>query len=113
MCRLAGGHPRALEAIYALLRYDLSRTLEDVFQRMRQRALINFLIVERFNRLNWAEQRIVEALAVYQQPVDPYAVSYPLEPYVPDSRSEYTLARLAELGFVRQDGSQYYLRMRR
>jgi tetratricopeptide (TPR) repeat protein len=111
-CRRAGGHPRALEALYGLLRYDLSLTLEDVVQRMRRRApneVVNFLIVERFNRLDWAEQRIVEALAVYQQPVDPDAVNYLLEPYVPDSRSEYTLARLAEQGFVRQDGSQYYL----
>jgi tetratricopeptide (TPR) repeat protein len=111
-CRLTGGHPRALEALYGVLRDDERLSLEQLVERMRQRSpggVVDYLIVERFNRLRWPNQRVVQALAVYEQPVEPAAVDYLLEPYAPGELSEYALARMKNQGLVRQDGPRYYL----
>jgi tetratricopeptide (TPR) repeat protein len=111
-CRLTSGHPRALEALYGALRYDNRLSLADLVSRLRRLSaeqVVDYLILETFNRLYWTEQRVLEALAIYEQPVPPPAIDYLLKVHFPDVESERTLQRLADLGLVREDGPRYYL----
>jgi tetratricopeptide (TPR) repeat protein len=113
MCERTSGHPRALEALYAVLRHNRRASLEGLLEqtaRLGRDAVVGHLIGEMFNQLYRHERRVVEALALYGQPVSAAAVDHLLQPYVPGEESELVLSRLVELRLVRQDGpTDYYL----
>jgi tetratricopeptide (TPR) repeat protein len=107
-----GGHPRALEALFAILRDNprmMPRELLDRVAGLRHDAVVDFLVGEMFDHLFPADQRVLQALAVFGRPVRPDAVDALLRPYAPHQQSETMLQRLVALRIARRDGPGYYL----
>jgi tetratricopeptide (TPR) repeat protein len=83
--RLAQGIPRALEILAGILHKDptasLSRLLAngDLFGEQ----VVEQLVAEGYRRLGEGERRIMEALAVFDRPVDETAVAFLLHPWFP------------------------------
>jgi tetratricopeptide (TPR) repeat protein len=111
--KLTGGHPRAIEAIFAILRDDLRVSLPDLLGQIaasRSEAVVDFLVGEMLDRLYPTDRHILQALAIYERPVSPEAIDDLLRPYAfLDGPSEPLLQQLLSLRLVRQDGSRYYL----
>jgi tetratricopeptide (TPR) repeat protein len=111
---LTGGHPRALEAFYSILRDSGQRPsaralLEEAERRQPPREVTEFLIGRMFDTLRPAERKVVLALAVYGRRVAPDAVAYLLEPDVSyDDAGEY-LEGLVGSRHIRKDGDRYFL----
>jgi tetratricopeptide (TPR) repeat protein len=111
---LTGGHPRALEAFYSILRdsgrsQSVQALLEEVEQRQPPREVTEFLIGRMFDSLRPGERKVVLALAVYGRRVTPEAVAYLLEPDVSyDDAVEY-LEGLVGSRHIRRDGKRYFL----
>jgi tetratricopeptide (TPR) repeat protein len=111
--RLTDGHPRALEALYAVLAHNRDRSLQQLLDEMARqpsaRHVRDFLIGEMFDQLNQVERRIVQALAVYGRPVAPDAVEYLLRPYLYGYEIDPPMQNLLTVRLIRQDGERFFL----
>jgi tetratricopeptide (TPR) repeat protein len=83
--QLTEGIPRALEILAGILDRDatvnLSRFLvdEDLFGQ----HVVEHLVVEGYRRLEEGERRVMEALAVFDRPVEEKSITYLLQPWYP------------------------------
>ena len=99
---LTGGIPRALELLAGILQRDpaatLRRLLED--ERAFGSQTVESLVAEGYRRLGESERRVMEALAVLEQPAAATAVSYLLHPWFPGIDVAGCLQRLVRGYFV-------------
>jgi tetratricopeptide (TPR) repeat protein len=106
------GNPRALEALFAILSADRNTTLPEILadaERLLPDNVVDALVGEAFNRLDPADQMVMQALAIYGRPVAPVAVDYLLEPHLPGVDSAPALNRLVNMHFARREAGRYYL----
>lgn len=106
------GYPRALEAFCAILAVDRDLTLADLLKdtaRLLPDHVVHELVGEAFCRLDPAAQEVMQALAVYGQPVPAVAVDFLLQPYRQGVNARPVLGRLVGMQFVRKEGDRYYL----
>jgi hypothetical protein len=101
---LVHGVPRALEVLAGILANDplasLAEVLEGFFQ---QEDVVQALIEENYRRLDGDARRVIEALAVFRQPVLPLAVDYLLEPFTPGLNVPGIVRRLTRTNIVSVD----------
>jgi tetratricopeptide (TPR) repeat protein len=111
--RQTKGNPLALRAIYAILHADRFTSLEGLLKQTAglppEDALEVFLMGEAFSRLDRDARRVVQALAVYQSPVQAGAVDHMLRPYLGGRRSKQILDQMASLRLVTRDGPHFRL----
>lgn len=111
-CLRTQGNPRALEALYAILAADRDTSLPEILSdtaNMLPETIVEVLVGEAFSRLDAPAQKVMQALAIYGQPVVPSAVDYLLQPYFPGVNSAPVLTRLVNMQLVRKEIGQYYL----
>ena len=114
------GNPRALETIYAILSADINSTLESVLETTKratdkaeannenqQGTTAEILADEAFNRLDRDSQHIMQALAIYEEPVTALAINYMLLPFDNGSDSTSTLEQLKVAQFIHEDEGIY------
>ncbi len=103
VCDRTQGYPRALEALYALLAGDRTTTLADILadtENLLPAEVIEHLIGQAFERLDTPAQQVLQALALYKQPVPALAIDYMLQPYQAGREAQTTLRRLVNMQFV-------------
>ncbi|MBZ0315031.1 MAG: tetratricopeptide repeat protein [Anaerolineae bacterium] len=98
------GYPRALEALVAILAADRETQIDDLVSMPLPENVVEALVGEAFIRLDSTAQRVMQALAIYGQPMPSVAVDYLLEPFVVGVDSSELLKRLVNMHFVRQAG---------
>jgi tetratricopeptide (TPR) repeat protein len=106
------GYPRALEALYAVLRNDRNTSLEELLGKADAalpEQVVQVMVGEAFSRLARHEQLIVTALAIFNRPVPAVALDYLLQPFAPAVESAPVLGWLVNLQMVRKDRDRYYL----
>ena len=83
--RLARGIPRALEILAGILHEDPTASLPKLLgdEATFDAEVVAQLVVEAYRRLGEGEQRAMEALAVFDQPVAETAIDYLLHPWFP------------------------------
>ena len=100
--RLTQGIPRALEILAGILHQDptasLSRLLAD--EAAFGAEVVEQLVAEGYRRLGDDERRIMEALAVFDRPIDETAIAYLLHPWFPGMDVRAGLRRLVNSYFV-------------
>jgi tetratricopeptide (TPR) repeat protein len=100
--RLTQGIPRALEILAGILHEDpaasLPRLLAD--EGLFGEQVVEQLVAEGYRRLGEDERRVMEALAVFDLPVEETAVAYLLHPWFPDLDVRSCLRRLVSGYFV-------------
>jgi tetratricopeptide (TPR) repeat protein len=111
--RLTDGNPMALEMIYAILRADRLTTLEELLDAAASlepdKVLEDFLLREALSRLDDRQRQVIEALAIFQTPVEANAVEHLLRPYGTVAEAATVLRRLSDTEIVRRDGDRYQL----
>jgi hypothetical protein len=66
------GYPRAIEAIGKILAGDRRTTIKELLDSpIPDDTIVHVLVGEAFSRLDYADQLVMEALAVFGQPVPP------------------------------------------
>jgi tetratricopeptide (TPR) repeat protein len=99
---LTQGVPRALEILAGILQQDptasLHRLLED--EDFFGEQVVEQLVAEGYRRLSEDERRIMEALAVFDRPVDETAIAYLLLPWFPGMDFRAGLRHLARSYFI-------------
>ena len=106
---LTRGYPRAMEAVAMILAGDRSTTINDVLESpVPDDRIINVLVGEAFSRLDYSDQMVMEALAIFDQPVPPIAVEHILRPWFIHIDAALSLRRLANKWFVRKEGERYF-----
>jgi tetratricopeptide (TPR) repeat protein len=94
--------PRALEILAGILHEDpttnLSRLLAD--ERLFGEQVVEQLVAAGYHRLGEADQRVIEALAVFDRPVEETSVAYLLHPWFPGMDVRAKLRRLIKSYFV-------------
>jgi tetratricopeptide (TPR) repeat protein len=103
------GYPRALEALYAILSADRYTYLSEVLELSLPENVVDALVGEAFSRLDNKAQKVIQALAIYNQPVPPAAVDYLLTPHLPAINSAPILQRLVNMHFARKESGRFYL----
>jgi tetratricopeptide (TPR) repeat protein len=107
------GFPRALEALFAILAADRDTSLQEILEGTKDlmpKNVVEVLVGEAFSRLDSVAQMVMQALAIYADPVTPAAVDYLLQPYRRGVNSASVLSRLVNMQFVRREaGRRYYL----
>ena len=107
------GIPRALEILAGILQQDpatsLSRLLAN--RNIFGTEVVEKLVAEGYHRLGENEQRAMEALAVFDLPVDETAIIYLLHPWLPGLDVHETLRHLVSGHFasVNRDTGEYSL----
>ncbi len=100
--RLTRGIPRALEILAGILHQDptasLPRLLAD--EAAFGAEVVERLVAEGYQRLEEDERRIMEALAVFDRPIDETAIAYLLHPWLPGLDVRSSLRRLVSGYFV-------------
>lgn len=100
--RRTEGIPRALELLAGILDHDptvsLLRLLAD--EHLFGEEVVERLVEEGYRRLGNAERRVMEALAVFDRPVEEQAVAYLLSTWFPDLDVRLGLRRLVHSHFV-------------
>ncbi len=100
--RLTRGIPRALEILAGILHEDptasLPRLLAD--EGLFGEQVVEQLVAAGYSRLGEAERRVMEALAVFDRPVEETAVAYLLHPWWPGLDAHASLRRLVRGYFV-------------
>src|SRR5262249_20727212 len=71
------GYPRALEHLFGILSADRATALPDILNDTKQflpEQVVDVLVGEAFSRLDVTAQRVMQALAIYRDPVAPAAI---------------------------------------
>ena len=102
------GFPKGLEAFKQILASDRYTTLEELLAMPTPENVVEALVGEAFNRLDTNAQKVMQALAVYNQPVTSAAVDYLLAPHIPAIDSAPILQRLANMHFARKESGRFY-----
>ncbi|HEY4183652.1 MAG TPA: TIR domain-containing protein [Polyangia bacterium] len=99
---LTRGFPRALLAVHQRLSQGSSASLEELLHGIdgSKAFVLEKLVGEAFDHLPPDEQRVMQALAVYGQAVDPAAVGALVDPHLGGVDGARLLARLVKLRFV-------------
>ncbi len=111
--RLTRGIPRALEILAGILYGDpttsLSKLLAD--RTIFGAEVMEKLVAEGYRRLEEDERRVMEALSIFDRPVDETAIAYLLHPWSPGLNVRTYLRRLANSHFVgvNRDTGEYGL----
>jgi tetratricopeptide (TPR) repeat protein len=94
--RLTRGIPRALEILAGILHEDPTASLPKLLadEAAFGTEVVEQLVAEGYRRLGEAERRIMEALAVFDRPVDETATAYLLHPWFPGLDVRAGLRRL-------------------
>jgi tetratricopeptide (TPR) repeat protein len=102
LAQRAGGYPRALQAIASLLREDLMLTPADLLahSELFSGDIIDGLVREALMRLDVEALQVMQALAVYGQPVPEAAITYLLTVYLDRTTVRTTLQKLVQSYFV-------------
>ena len=106
------GYPRALEALYAVLRSDRNTSLDELLGKAAAalpERVVEVMVGEAFSRLDRHEKLVMQALAVFNRPVPAVALDYLLQPFVPAVDSASVLRWLVDLQIIRKDRDRYYL----
>jgi tetratricopeptide (TPR) repeat protein len=100
--QFALGVPRALELLAGILHEDPTLRLSDLLggARLLGEQVVERLVAEGYHRLNEPEQRVMEALAVFDRPVETTAIAYLLHPWYPGLNVQAALRRLVRGYFV-------------
>ncbi|WP_344449682.1 AAA family ATPase [Acrocarpospora macrocephala] len=111
---LTAGHPRVLELVVALLHGDPTLTLPRLVEQLKREgltgpSLLPSLLERALGGLDRTEQRVLQALAVLGQPVEPTAVDAVLARYLPGQVNEPTLNELVRRRLIRRDGRRFAL----
>ncbi|MCP4544661.1 MAG: tetratricopeptide repeat protein [Chloroflexi bacterium] len=100
--QLTRGIPRALEILAGILYENptasLPRLLAD--EKLFGEQVVEQLVAAGYSRLGEAEQRVIEALAVFDRPVEETSVAYLLHPWWPGLDVQAILYRLVRGYFV-------------
>ena len=105
-------YPRALEALVGWLEADETTSLTDVMafaDKQLPDNVVKALVGQAFNRLDETAQQVMQALAIFARPVQPGAVDYLLQPFIPTIDSATVLKRLVNWHMIRQEGGTYTL----
>lgn len=107
------GFPKALEALYFVLAQDPTTSLQAILDKSATylpEDVIEDFVGEAFSRLDVSAAQVVQALAVFEQPVPLVAVDYILKPFFPTIDSAPLLGRLLKRYFVRRnEQGRYFL----
>ncbi len=100
--RRCSGVPRALETLAGILAGDPTLTLAAVLddQALFSERVVENLVAAHQRQLRDGERQVLEALAVYDQPVPAAAVRYLLQPFHPAVNVERCLRDLTRHHFV-------------
>lgn len=100
--RLTRRIPRALEILTGILREDPGTNLGDLLadEALFGEQVVEQLVEESYHRLGQRERRIMEALAVFDCPVEATAVSFLLHPWFPKMDVPAGLRRLVRSHFA-------------
>ena len=100
--KLTRGIPRALEILAGILQ-DPTVNLNGLLanDKIFGEQVVEELIAEGFRRLDENEQRVMEALAVFNCPMEETAINFILHPWFPDVDVRAGLRRLVNSYFVR------------
>jgi tetratricopeptide (TPR) repeat protein len=106
------GYPRALEALFAILKADRETNLQEILtntEKLLPEHVVEKLVGEAFSRLDSKAQKVMQALAIYGRAVTPVAIDYLLQPFLPGVESKAVLNRLVNMQLVRKEERRYYL----
>jgi tetratricopeptide (TPR) repeat protein len=103
------GYPRALEALYAILRIDRYSSAEELLIDGLPDTVVQKFVGEAFSRLDAIRQKVIQTLAVFNRPVSSSAVDFALQFHVPGINSAPILERLVSMHFVRRETKRYFL----
>ncbi len=100
--QLTQGIPRALEILAGILDRDLTLTLTELLadETVFGEQVMEGLIAAGYERLGEEERRVMEALAVFNRPVDATAIAFLLQPWFPALDVRASLRRLVNSYFV-------------
>jgi tetratricopeptide (TPR) repeat protein len=100
--QLTRGIPRALEILAGILHWDPTANLTELLtdEWLFGEQVVEQLLAESYHRLGDDERRVMEALAVYDRPVDETAIAYLLHPWFPGLDVRVCLRRLTSGYFV-------------
>jgi tetratricopeptide (TPR) repeat protein len=102
VAQATSGIPRALEMVAGILHGDRTATLAELLnnQRLFGEQVVEQLVAEGHQRLSPDERRVMEALGVYNTPVEQAAIAHLLGPWFPDLDVRSSLAALTNGYFV-------------
>ncbi|MBN1814448.1 MAG: DUF4062 domain-containing protein, partial [Anaerolineae bacterium] len=100
--RLTRGIPRALEILAGILHRDPTANLPRLLanRRLFGKQVVEQLVAAGYQRLGDDERRIMQALAVFDRPVNETAIAYLLHPWFPGLDVLVCLRRLVSSYFV-------------
>ena len=100
--QLTRGIPRALEILAGILHEDPTASLPKLLadEAAFGAEVVERLVAEGYRRLGEDEQRVMEALAVFDRPVDETAIAYLLHPWFSGLDVQASLRRLVSGYFV-------------
>ncbi len=100
--QLTQGIPRALEILAGILDRDPTLTLTELLadETVFGEQVMESLIAAGYERLGEEERRVMEALAVFNRPVDVTAIAFLLQPWFPALDVRASLRRLVNSYFV-------------
>ncbi|MBN1876357.1 MAG: hypothetical protein JXA33_19185 [Anaerolineae bacterium] len=100
--QLTEGIPRALEILAGILDRDPTLTLSELLadEALFGEQVMEGLIAAGYMRLGEEEQRVLEALSVFNRPVDATAISFLLQPWFPALDVRASLRHLVNSYFV-------------
>lgn len=100
--QLTRGVPRALELLAGILQEDLILRLSNLLDdtELFGEQVVEQLVAEGYRRLGEPERRVMEALAVFDRPVETTAIAYLLHPWYPGLNVQAALRRLVRGHFA-------------
>ncbi len=106
LVELGHGVPRALEVMVAILANDPFMSVDDLLRSFTYHDdRVKELVMENYRRLSEDAQRVLEAIAVYGQPVSILAIDYLLEPFYPGLHVPEIIRYLSRIHIVSIDRS--------
>lgn len=100
--QLTKGIPRALEILAGILHEDPTASLTGLLddEKLVGEQVVEQLVAEGYRRLGEAKRRVIEALAVFDRPVQETAIAYLLHPWWPGLDVQDRLPSLVRGYFV-------------